>query len=493
MRTTSRPQHRTILAVLVLVVAVLGAGFGLPQLLTQDVHAQAQDQTPQEREALKYAHDLSLAFQQATKVISPSVVNIVSTVRIQARRPTRDFFGGDDFFERFFGPQAPPRSKERRGQGSGLVARPDGYILTNNHVVAGADEVRVTLANGAEYEATIIGTDRETDLAVIKIDSNGLTPAVFGDSDAIQVGQWVLAVGNPFGYDHTVTAGIVSAKGRSGLGVAIYENFIQTDAAINPGNSGGPLVNLRGEVIGINTAITTRTGGSMGIGFAIPSNMARSVMDSILDTGQVVRGWLGVHMADLTEDLAQSFGYQGTSGVIIAHVVQDSPADKAGLKPDDIVAEFDGKPMADMKQLLNTVATITPGTAVELTVFRNGEERKVRVTLGERPPLQELTAQQRPDQGESFDALGVTARELTPVLARELGARFPDGVVVTAVEPDGHAARVGIKANDIIFAFGDTRIRTLDDFRKAMDEFDPDEGVRVRLQRGGTIFYLIVK
>ena len=338
-----------------------------------------------------------------------------------------------------------------------------------------------------------MGTDEETDLAVIRIDATDLVPAVFGDSDAIQVGQWVLAVGNPFGYDHTVTAGIVSAKGRSGLGVAIYENFIQTDAAINPGNSGGPLVNLHGEVIGINTAITTRTGGSMGIGFAIPSNMARSVMDSILDTGQVVRGWLGVHMADLTEDLAQSFGYQGTSGVIIAYVLEDSPADKAGLEPDDIVAEFAGKPMADMKQLLNTVATIAPGTAVELTVFRNGEERKVRVTLGERPPLQELTAQQRPDQGESFDALGVTARELTPVLARELGARFPDGVVVTAVEPDGHAARVGIKANDIIFAFGDTRIRTLDDFRKAMDEFDPDEGVRVRLQRGGTIFYLIVK
>ena len=324
---------------------------------------------------------------------------------------------------------------------------------------------------------------------MIKIDSNGMTPAVFGDSDAIQVGQWVLAVGNPFGYDHTVTAGIVSAKGRSGLRVAVYENFIQTDAAINPGNSGGPLVNLHGEVIGINTAIRTRTGGSMGIGFAIPSNMARSVMDSILDTGQVVRGWLGVNMADLTNEEADSAGFKGTAGVVINQVIPDSPAETAGLEKDDIITEFDGKPMADMKQLLDTVATIVPGTAVELTVFRNGKERKVRVTLGERPSLAELLARQEGD----FSELGVTVRTLTPEIARQLRSRARAGVLVTEVEPESLAQRVGIKTNDIILGFGDTKVRNLDDFRQAMQEFDPDEGIRVILQRGGTTIDLRVQ
>ncbi len=499
MNKNSLSQPQTVAVITILAVLVAGVWLGLPWLWTQEVYGQAGAATPQQREALKQATDLSLAFQQATKVISPSVVNIVSTARIEARRPTRprlrvppgweDFFGDDDPFERFFGRQAPPRSKELRGQGSGLVARPDGYILTNNHVVAGADEVRVTLANGAKYDAEVIGTDEETDLAVIKIDSNGLTPARFGDSNAIQVGQWVLAVGNPFGLDHTVTAGIISAKGRFGMRLASYENYIQTDAAINPGNSGGPLVNLHGEVIGINTAITTRTGGSLGIGFAIPSNMARSVMDSILDTGQVVRGWLGVNMADLTEDLSQSFGYQGTSGVIIAYVEEDSPADKAGLEADDIVAEFDGKAIKNMNQLRNAVAQIAPGTTIELTIFRQAEERTLRVTLGERPPLAELLARQEAD----FSELGVTVRTLTPEVAKQLGSRAHAGVVVTEVEPASLAARVGLKPNDIILGFGDTEVRNLEDFRQAMQEFDPDEGIHVILQRGGTTIDLRVQ
>ena len=417
---STRPglRPRTLLAVVILLGLAVTGGLSVPRLSTQDVQAQAPSQTPQEREALKYAHDLSLAFQQATKTIAPAVVNIVSTQRVEVpqRRRSRlrtprgfeDFFGGDDFFERFFGPQDRSRRfREWRGQGSGLIVRPDGYIITNNHVVAEADEIQVKLANGREYEAEVVGTDEETDLAVIRIDATDLVPAVFGDSDAIQVGQWVLAVGNPFGYDHTVTAGIVSAKGRSGLGVAIYENFIQTDAAINPGNSGGPLVNLRGEVIGINTAITTRTGGSMGIGFAIPSNMARSVMDSILDSGQVVRGWLGVQMAELTHDGADSAGFKGTTGVVIDQVMPDSPAEKAGLEKDDIITEFDGKSIGNMNELRNAVAQTAPETTVELTLFRQGKQRTVRVTLGD-------LAKAGGHTWESFDQLGVTVYTLTP-------------------------------------------------------------------------------
>ncbi|MHC4415427.1 MAG: DegQ family serine endoprotease [Planctomycetota bacterium] len=462
------------------------AGLGLPRLSTPAVRAQ----TPQEREAIKHATAISLAFNHATKKISPSVVNITSTQRVE------DSFGHDDFFERFFGPRGgDDRFFERKGLGSGVVARADGYILTNNHVVADADEVRVTLANGRSYSAEVVGADQESDLAVIRIDNDDLVPARFGDSDAIDVGQWVLAVGNPFALDHTVTAGIVSAKGRSGMGLAIYENFIQTDAAINPGNSGGPLVNLRGEVIGINTAISTRTGGYMGIGFAISSNMARNVMESIIAGGRVVRGWLGVTMQELTEDLAESFKFEGTSGVLIGDVTEDGPAQQAGVESGDIITVLAGQEMRDMDALRNTVAQIAPGTTVDLTVVRDGQERTFEVTLGERPPLEELAARSftGPERNMTVSELGVSVRALTPDLARELGARSEDGVAVTAVQPGSLADRVGIEINDIIVAFGDNRIRGLDDLRRAVENFDPKRGIRVQIQRGGSTVFLMMK
>ena len=461
---------------------VLGLTLVGPRGLTPGAHAQSQPSDPAEQAAIRAANDLSLAFQHASRQIAPSVVNIVSIIR-------RDGAASDQlrrqvppgFRDRFFGmPDAP---YERRGQGSGVIARADGYILTNHHVVREAGEIQVTLDNGRQYEAEVVGADEETDLAVIKIDSNGLTPARFGDSEAIKVGQWVLAVGNPFGLDHTVTAGIVSAKGRV-MGLATYENLIQTDAAINPGNSGGPLVNLHGEVIGINAAITTQYGGNLGIGFAIPSNMARLVMDSILERGRVVRGYLGVQMAVLTEELAESFGYEGTRGVIIAEVTEDSPAEEAGLQADDIVLEISGRRVIDMNQLRNSVATIPPGKTVDVTVFRNGARRSVSLTVGERPPFLELAAAMKPPpSGEPFEALGVTVAELTRDRAWRLGARSGSGVVVTAVTPDSLAGRVGIEVNDIILNLGDSRIRVLQDFRSAMEGFDPQEGVRLRLRR----------
>ncbi|MCZ6493792.1 MAG: Do family serine endopeptidase [Planctomycetota bacterium] len=506
MNKNSLSQPRTVAVITILAVLVAGVWLGLPRLWTQDVYGQAEAATPQQREALKQATDLSLAFQQATKTIAPAVVNIVSTQRMEVpqRRRSRlrtprgweDFFGNQDFFDRF---SVPPDSGERfrewRGQGSGVIVRADGHIVTNNHLVAGAHEIRVTLANGAEYEATIIGTDRETDLAVIKIAGNGLTPARFGDSDAIQVGQWVLAVGNPFGYDHTVTAGIISAKGRFGMRLANYENFIQTDAAINPGNSGGPLVNLHGEVIGINTAITTtnRTGGSMGIGFAIPSNMARSVMDSILDTGQVVRGWLGVVIGPLPQDKVTELGFQGTDGILLRDVSEDGPAERAGLQPDDIIIKLNGRAITNTNELRTRVAQIAPGTSVELTIFRNRQEQAIPVTLGERPSLEELKAMLQPGGPETFDELGVTVYTLTPEIARRLGVRSGEGVIISAVQEGSVAARVGLKPSDIILGFGDTEVRNLDDFRQAMREFDPDEGIHVILQRGGTTIDLRVQ
>ncbi len=454
-----------------LVLSVILVG---PRGLTPDAHAQSQPSDPAERAAIRAANDLSLAFQHASRQIAPSVVNIVNIVQLELRVP-------------------PGLADRWRGQGSGVIARADGYILTNSHVVWEAGEIQVTLANGRQYQAEVVGADRETDLAVIKIDSNGLTPATFGDSEATKVGQWVLAVGNPFGLDHTVTAGIVSAKGRV-MGLATYENLIQTDAAINPGNSGGPLVNLNGEVIGITAAITTQTGGNLGIGFAIPSNMARLVMDSILVRGRVVRGYLGVQMAVLTEELAESFGYDGTRGVIIAEVTEDSPAEEAGLQADDIVLEISGRRVIDRNQLLNSVARIPPGKTVDVTVFRNGARRSVSLTVGERPPFLELAAAMKPPpSGEPFEALGVTVAELTRNRAWRLGARSGSGVVVTAVTPDSLAGRVGIEVNDIILNLGDSRIRDLQDFRSAMEGFDPQDGVRLRLRRGGTIVYVLAK
>jgi serine protease Do len=417
------------------------------------------EQTPGERAALQQAHDLSLAFQRATRLISPSVVYITSVQPQQVARP--------ELFERFFGPDDNERSEGRgrmvRGQGSGFVVRPDGYIMTNNHVVAEASEIRVFLSNGRDYEAELVGTDSETDLAVIKIDVDGLETASFGDSDAIEVGQWVLAVGNPFGLDNTVTAGIVSAKGRLLRQVSYYGNLIQTDAAINPGNSGGPLVNLDGEVIGVSNAITTNNGVSMGIGFAIPANMARSVADSLVASGRVIRGWLG--------------------GVVILDLNEDGPADRAGLRPQDIITGIDGRQVDNSSVLQNVIARSSPGTEVELGIFRDGGRSTISVTLGERPSLNALTGRFESPQ------LGVTVQTV------DLSGQGLDGggVIIVAVEPDGYADAVGLRLRDVILSLGNRDIDNVDDFRRALDDFDPEASVRFRIHRAGRTFEYIVE
>jgi serine protease Do len=295
----------------------------------------------------------------------------------------------DEFFRRFFGPRLPERGQPRKyrqtGQGSGFIVSKDGYILTNHHVVGDADRITVTLSDGREFTAKTVGTDPKSDVAVIKIEADNLPILPLGDSDALEVGEWVMAVGNPFGLSHTITVGVVSAKGRSTVGITDYEDFIQTDAAINPGNSGGPLINLTGEVVGIITAIFSRSGGYMGIGFAIPVNMAKAIQKQLVETGKVIRGSLGVNVQNLSKELAESFGLDSTDGVLIAGVTKDSPADKAGLRRGDVIVEFNGRNIENVGQFRNLVALTIPGTKIKLVLIRGGKRSDLAVKLGRIP------------------------------------------------------------------------------------------------------------
>jgi serine protease Do len=319
--------------------------------------------------------------------VTPSVVNISTSKTVQMRNPLYPY-SQEPFFRQFFGvPYNEPRYRKfkERSLGSGVIVSADGYILTNNHVVAGAQEITVVLANKNTYKGRVVGTDPRSDIAVVKIDPKGLPAISFGDSDKLRPGDMVLAIGSPFGLAQTVTMGIVSAVGRVNVGIEDYEDFIQTDAAINPGNSGGALVNMKGELIGINTAIFSRTGGYMGIGFAIPSNMARNVMDSLIKTGKVERGWLGVSVQDLTSDLAAQFGVPMNEGALVAEVVKGSPAYKAGLKLGDVIVEFGEKPVEDSGQLRNLAGFSAVGSTVNLVIIRNRKRESVEVKIGELP------------------------------------------------------------------------------------------------------------
>ena len=494
--TISRPA--SIVLITAVLTLLVGAWISSARVSPHGASAQAPPATPQEEAAINRADDLSLAFQRATKIIAPSVVNITAVERVARRRfnpnqPRPDRGSLEDDTEDTLEPDAPDEPDDRSfrdrlfGQGSGVIVREDGYIVTNSHVVAGADEIRVTLDNGRQYEAEIIDADRETDLAVIKIDVRGLTAARFADSDAIEVGQWVLAVGNPFGFDHTVTAGIVSAKGRPSMGLATFGNFIQTDAAINLGNSGGALVNLRGEVIGIINAISTRGrgGGNLGIGFAIPSNMANSVVQSVLNTGHVVRGWLGVTFHPLTADLAMSFRYSGESGMLVSRVVKDGPAETAGLHRGDIVTTLNGKALGNSDQFRNLVARSVPGTTVDLNVFRLGNHRRVALTLGERPSSQEIRSGTRFDGPNTmlYRRLGLRAESVTPDLADALRLSSQAGAFVAVVAPGRPGQHLGLRDGDVILEFGDKRIDNLDDLTEALQNYEP--GTRVRVYRDG--------
>jgi serine protease Do len=433
-------------------------------------------------------------FAALAERLSPSVVNISTTQEVKGF--TRPFGSEDPFrefwepFERFFGPRGDPfpRPFKQRSLGSGLVVSEDGYIVTNNHVVENADEIIVRLANENELEAKVIGRDAKTDLALIRIENHDdLQPAKLGDSDALRVGEWVMTIGNPFGLQHTVTAGIVSAKGRHIGGP--YDNFIQTDASINPGNSGGPLINTRGEVVGINTAIFTRSGGNVGIGFAIPTNLAKEVLAELREKGKVTRGWLGVMIQRVTPEIAESLGLDESAGALVADVLEDGPAKDAGVTTGDVILRFDGKRVNDSAELPLMVARTPVGKKVVVDVVRNGKEKRIRVEIGElREEEVEVLA-----SGEA-DQFGVTVQTLTPELADNLGVPGDvTGVVVTAVEPGSVAAEAGLRRRDIILEVNRKTVRNLAEFRKAMRDTARDKSVLFLVRRGENTIFLAFK
>ncbi|HEX9662274.1 MAG TPA: DegQ family serine endoprotease [Candidatus Binatia bacterium] len=433
-------------------------------------------------------------FVALAKRMKPVVVNI-STTQVSESRGQQEFgspFGDDDpfndFWRRFFGGPMPRGGPQRqRSLGSGFIIDADGSILTNNHVVENAQKIVVKLADDQEYEAKVVGRDAKTDIAIIKINAKAaLTAASLGDSDHLDVGEWVVAIGNPFGLDSTVTSGIVSAKGRH-IGQGPYDNFIQTDASINPGNSGGPLINLRGEVIGINTAIFSRTGGNMGIGFAIPINLAKELLPQLRGKGKVTRGYLGVLIQKVTPEIAESLGMDRGYGALVANVSKDGPADKAGVKVGDVIVEFDGKEVKDSGDLPIIVARTPVDKKIRMKVLRDKTEVTLNVAVGELKD-EEVVASV-PEKGE----LGMTVQKLTPQLAENLGLDKTDGVVVTAVEPGSAADEAGVRRGDVIVEVDRKPVRGVEEYRKAIAGSRKGRGVLFLVRRGESTLFLALK
>ena len=435
---------------------------------------------------------LSAAFRDVAKKVSPAVVyiSVEQTVKGQQQVPDqfRDFFG-DDFMRRFFG--NPDQPRKQRGLGSGFIISKDGYILTNNHVVEKADKVKVTLADKRELNAKVVGTDPKTDVAVIKIDGENFPTAPLGDSTKIAVGDWVIAIGTPFGLAQTVTAGIISAEGRTNIGIMDggYEDFIQTDAAINPGNSGGPLVNIEGEVIGINTAIFSQSGGYQGIGFAIPIDMAKNIKDSLITKGKVVRGWLGVRIQDLTADMAKRFELKDTTGSLVSEVLKGGPAEKAGLEVGDVIIAFDGKAVDNTNTLRNLVAQTAVDKKAPVLVIRNGQEKTIDVTIGEQEAGMQANAGKSPEVAAKS---GLSVQELTPDIAEQLGYGNDRGVVISDVAQGSAAADAGLRRGDLIKEVNRTPVRSLKDYDKAMAAVAEKEGFLLLIRRGDSTMYILV-
>jgi len=429
------------------------------------------------------------SYAPVLKNVLPSVVNISSSKVVKAAHEM-DGQQMDPFFRQFFGngggPFEAPKDRREKSLGSGVIVSPEGYILTNNHVVDGATEVKVTLSDKREFEAKIVGTDPKTDIAVLKIDASNLKPVTLGDSSKVEVGDTALAIGNPFGVGQTVTRGIISATGRGNLGIEDYEDFIQTDAPINPGNSGGALINDRGELVGINTAILTHGEGSEGIGFAVPVNLARQVMDQILQNGKVVRAYMGILPQDMTPEMAKAFGEKAARGVVVGDVTANSPAQQAGVHRGDILLDVNGKPIVDSNELRMTISLMQPGTDIKLNVLRDGSQKEITVKLAEMPTE---TAMATPDKGDSTKALeGVEVTNLTPNLADRLGLPSASvGVVVTDVDPSSKVADSGLRKGDLIQEVNHEPVKNVSEFQNALKSGGSDPLLLVSRQ-GRTFF-----
>ncbi len=430
-------------------------------------------------------------FVSLAKQLSPAVVN-VSTTRVNSRaRVSPSPFGQEDpfseFWKRFFGGPLPRGPSRQSTLGSGFILDRAGLILTNNHVVEDAKKIVVRLSDEREFEAKVVGRDPKTDIAVIKIHAEGNLPiAPLGDSDRLEVGEWVLAIGNPFGLEHTVTSGIVSAKGRH-IGAGPYDNFIQTDASINPGNSGGPLINMRGEVVGINTALFGRGGGNIGIGFAIPINLVKELLPQLKEKGKVTRGWLGVVIQRVTPAIAESFGLEKATGALVVEVSKDGPAEQGGVKVGDVIIEFDGREVKESNDLPIIVARTPVGTEVSVKVLREGEEVVLSVTIGELKEKQ-LFASPKLER-----KLGLTVQEVTPQIAESLGLEGTEGVVVTSIEPGGPGDEAGFRSRDVILEIDRQPIDNLKDYRSVTAKIKKGKSILFLIQRGGTTLFLAMK
>ena len=479
-----------VLVALVSLVVGLGISGALDWLApSRAVNLMGESGNPDVRTSAQLPDFVSLA-----KKMRPIVVNI-STTQMSDVRGQQEFgspFGEEDpfndFWKRFFGGPLPRGRQRQQSLGSGFIIDADGSILTNNHVVENAQKIVVKLlGDDQEYEAKVIGRDSKTDIAIIKINTKtNLPTANFGDSDKLEVGEWVVAIGNPFGLDSTVTSGIVSAKGRH-IGQGPYDNFIQTDASINPGNSGGPLINLRGEVIGINTAIFSRTGGNMGIGFAIPVNLAKELLPQLKGKGKVTRGYLGVLIQKVTPEIAESLGMERGYGALVANVSKDGPAEKAGVKVGDVIVEFDGKEVKDSGDLPIIVARTPVDKKVRMKVLRDKKEVMLNVAVGELK--EEEVVASVPEKGE----LGMTVQRVTPQMAESLGLEKPEGVVVTDVESGSAADEAGIRRGDVIVQIDRKTIRSVDEYKKSIAGIRKGKGVLFLVKRGDSTLFLALK
>ncbi len=444
------------------------------------------------RESTQLLGNLSAALAEVAEAARPAVVNISTTSTITREdNPFGDMFN-DPFFRRFFGDQfshqGQKRSYKSSALGSGVIVTGDGYILTNNHVVKGADEIKVSLNDKREFKGKVVGTDAKTDLAIIKIDAKDLPTIIVGDSGKLKTGDIVVAIGNPFGLSQTITMGIVSAVGRSHVGIADFEDFIQTDAAINPGNSGGALVNTNGELVGINTAIFSTSGGYMGIGFAIPTNMAKSVMDSIIKHGKVVRGWMGVSIQNLTQEIAESLGFKETEGALISGVEAGSPADKAGFKRGDLVIALNNKKIADSSSLRNMVSSTAPGTKADVKIIREGNEQIITITLGE---FKDKTVAGK--SGFNNVLKDVAIQELTQSLRDKLHVpENVNGVVITEINANS-PARSSLQANDVIQEIGRQQVQNIQDYDKVVSKIGGKDAVLLLIYRDGGSLYITIK
>src|SRR6476620_9210052 len=441
------------------------------------------------------------SFVEIAKTVKPAVVNIAASRSGKSGEGPQSSPFDDPFFRRFFGDEffkrdQPHRERKERGQGSGVIVDSSGLIITNNHVVNKADDIRVILSDKREFKGKLIGTDTKTDVAIVRIEATGLSTIPFADSDQLEVGEFVLAVGSPFGLTQSVTMGIVSAVGRASMGIAEYEDFIQTDAAINPGNSGGALVNVRGELIGINTAIFSQSGGNMGIGFAVPSAMARSVLEQLLKGGKVVRGWLGVSIQELSPELAQQFGLTETKGVLVSEVLDGSPAKRAGLDRGDVILEYDRKPVESPSQLRNAVARTTVGKKITIKYLRDKRVKTVDIAIDEQPKSIAKSGNDEPE--ESASPAGVLSeldvRELPVDIARRLGVPSAEkGVVIAQVRSGGSAEEAGLKEGDLILELNRRPVTSLRSYESAASQVAKDQPVLLLIKRQGRTLYITLK